>query len=460
MTAHEYDPVDSFVGADGLDRAAMALGPPHAGIAGRQITGIASAQVVVSNGRPTAILTSSIAVENPPKSEIKWLYDQHGFAVTKEGSHGKVLLTAPPDAAEPERQAARVAAEVFERGNVTAAQPNLIQLLEGPNIADDLMGIQWALDNPGTPGVVGADVAANAAWTLTTGSPGIRVAILDDGVEVAHPAIHDAIVAEHNFVETADGAPTTDSTPPNHDDYHGTACAGIIASRDPSVIGLAHGADLVACRIATRKLGSWQLDWFAAADAIDWCWEQAQADVLSLSWQCGVNDVVTNALGRARTNGRDGKGSVVVASAGNNGGRLVYPASVEGVLAVGATNQWDQRKTYESSDGENNWASNFGTGLGLMAPGVKIKTLDLTGPAGLVEGGISGRFSGTSAAAPFASATAALVLSSREDLHEADVRQILQNSTDGLGPRSWDAQVGYGRLNAYAALRAARRFAK
>jgi subtilisin family serine protease len=95
-----------------------------------------------------------------------------------------------------------------------------------------------------------------------------------------------------------------------------------------------------------------------------------------------------------------------------------------------------------------------------MAPGVKIKTLDLTGPAGLVGGGISGRFSGTSAAAPFASATAALVLSSREDLHEADVRQILQNSTDGLGPRSWDAQVGYGRLNAYAALRAARRFAK
>lgn len=402
---------------------------------------------------PTAILTPSIAVDQPPRSELTWLHDRYGFNVTDEGSFGKVLLSAPQDAKDRERLAAKVAAEVYERGNVRSAQPNFLRVLDTGVVSDSVGDGQWGLNNGGNPGVVGADIAAMAAWTITTGSPAIRVAVIDDGVQSSHPALAGAVVAQHDFInDTATADPATAS------DSHGTACAGIIASRDPAVKGLALGSSIVACRVASRGISAWIAEDFKVADGIDWCWNDAAADVLSISWSNGPpSDLIQLALNRARASGRGSKGSVVVASAGNNGGPIVFPARIDGVLAVGATNQWDQPKTQTSLDGETTWASNVGQGLGLMAPGVRIKTLDLTGPAGDDPGAVNDRFSGTSAAAPFVAAAAALILSVREDLSEQQVRAVLQSSADSLGPTKWDPTVGDGRLNSFFALRSARK---
>ena len=56
----------------------------------------------------------------------------------------------------------------------------------------------------------GADVAATAAWTINTGNADIKVAVIDDGVEAAHPALNNAIVAQRNFVdETDDASPSS-----------------------------------------------------------------------------------------------------------------------------------------------------------------------------------------------------------------------------------------------------------
>jgi len=407
-----------------------------------------------TNGQTMMLLTPSISLGEAKSSEVRWLTSHYGFEVKREGLNGKVLLTAPLDVPDRERFAASVAVEVVERGNVGSAQPNFVRVMRTPPLTDAAVDVQWALDNPGNPGVVGADVAATAAWTIATGRADIAVAIIDDGVEATHPALSDTVVAQRNLVEDTD-----DASPSSSLDFHGTACAGIIASRDPVVRGLAHGVSLIACRVGTKTDAGWLTEDYAVADGIDWCWKEAKADVLSMSFSGGrPSDLITQALVRARTKGRSGKGCPLIAAAGNSGGRVVYPANLDEVFAVGATNQWDERKTKVSKDGETNWASNFGKGLSIMAPGVKVVTTDLTGIAGRDLGPINGRFNGTSAATPFVAATAALVLSVRDNLREQDVRQILQATADSLGPSKWDANVGFGRLNAFNALRVARRW--
>jgi hypothetical protein len=164
------------------------------------------------------------------------------------------------------------------------------------------------------------------------------------------------------------------------------------------------------------------------------------------------------AFERARTKGRRGKGSVVVVASGNSqASSVVYPGDGPNILTVGASNQWDERKTRTSRDGETNWGSNGGKGLDLMAPGVRILTTDVAGPKGYSGGATVDKFHGTSAATPFTAAAAAMVLSVAPRLTEADVRDVLVATTDSMGPTGWDAGVGFGRLNVFNALRAARR---
>src|SRR5205807_789004 len=136
----------------------------------------------------------------------------------------------------------------------------------------------------------------------------------------------------------------------------GTACSGIILSRGNKFPGIT-ACSLVAVRIAKGDgAGGWVFDDFATADAIDWSWKDGKADVLSNSWGGGPPvDAITNAFERARTKGRDGKGSVIAIAAGNSNGPINYPATLPEVLCVGASNEWDERKSKSSKDGENWW---------------------------------------------------------------------------------------------------------
>jgi thermitase len=398
--------------------------------------------------RPTVLATRTLALGGARASEVTWLRREFGLEVVQEGTHGKVLLGVPADAPDPVRAAARASVAVYERGVVASAQPNFVRVLSPPAPAGQAATSQWGLDNRGEPGVVGADVAAAAAWTVTEGASDVRLAVLDDGVETSHPHLAGAAVAERDLVDgRATAAPDADSP-------HGTRCAGIALSRDGTVRGLAPGVGLVACRIMANTPQGWVLDDFQAAEGIDWCWDEAQADVLSNSWGDTPSDLIGSAFERARTRGRGGKGCVVVVAAGNDEGPVRFPGNLPDVLTVGASNEWDERKTTRSRDGEQTWGSNVGKGLDVMAPGVHILTADQTSPG---RPPTTGRFNGTSAATPFAAAAAALVLSVAPDLTEAQVREVLVATTDSLGPTRWDRFVGFGRVNVYRALRLARR---
>jgi thermitase len=409
----------------------------------------------VGAGEPTVIPTETVAIDSARKSDLAFLRNRFGMVTVDEGSHGKVLMRVPDEADDPIGHAAEAALALHERGGPSAAHPNFVRVIQRTPVPSAPPGApQWGLDNAGNPGVVGADVGALAAWTMTKGDPAVRVAILDEGVDTKHPFLKTAVVAERDFV---DGNPTA---MPDGDDAHGTACAGIVLSRDLHVSGLAPGTSLVAARIAKSDAqGFWVFDDFATADAIDWCWDDAKADVLSNSWGGGPPvPVITRAFDRARREGRAGRGAVVVIAAGNDQRVVDYPGNLPDVVTVGASNQWDKRKTRSSQDGETNWGSNYGPTLDLMAPGVKIATTDISGPRGYGTSQTTSTFNGTSSATPFVAATAALMLSVKPGLGEARVGELLQQTADSMGAsKRPDKFTGYGRVNAYAAMRAARR---
>ena len=195
---------------------------------------------------------------------------------------------------------------------------------------------------------------------------------------------------------------------------------------------------------------------FATADAIDWCWRQGAA-VLSNSWGGGPpSDLISRAFGRARTQGRQGRGCVVAIAAGNDQIAIDYPGSLPGYVTVGASNWNDERKTRTSSDGEDWWGSNFGPTLHVLAPGVAIWTTDISGARGYETGDFTKTFNGTSAATPHVAGAAALMLSANPALSATEVRNILRQTAARLsGQTGWTPEFGWGRLDVGAAVKAA-----
>jgi thermitase len=133
------------------------------------------------------------------------------------------------------------------------------------------------------------------------------------------------------------------------------------------------------------------------------------------------------------------KNAVVFAAAGNNGNSTpFYPASNPNVVAVSATN---------SSNVRASW-SNYGTWIDLSAPGDTIMTTN--------KGGGYGYWSGTSFASPIAAAVAALVLSVKPSLSNSALVSLLENNADDLGTAGYDEYYGWGRVDAYKAVLAAK----
>jgi subtilisin family serine protease len=413
-----------------------------------------SRYMLTPDGRTLMIATDSITVEGVKKADLKRLRDSYGFEEVREGSQGKLLLRSQETNVEAMELAQAALKDLRRRAGVkVVAHPHFVRTLFRPKPSVAGGSPQWNHDNTGDPGIPGADVAAHAAWLITRGNKDIRVAVLDEGVDSAHPALEAVIVAEKDVVDGNTHAR------PDGDDAHGTACAGIISSQDAKHPGLAPLCSLIGVRIAKGDGNDgWIFDDFDTADAIDWSWNEGRADVLSNSWGGGpAVDVMTNAINRARSKGRGGKGCVVAFAAGNSNGAIDFPGNLDIVITVGASTPWDERKSPVSKDGET-WGSCFGPALDLLAPGVKIDTTDISGARGYSSGNFTHIFNGTSSATPHVAAAAALVLSLKPQMKEADVRALLTAACDPLvAGGKWHKEFGWGRLNLFNALRRARR---
>ncbi len=359
----------------------------------------------------------------------------------------------------------------FESALFEYAEPDF-RLLEGlhsvPN--DPLYNLQWSHLNTGAAnqgsGNAGADIDVDEAWDITMGSPTIRVAVLDEGVQRTHPDLINNI-DPLGFGLTAGNATTGNILANTRS--HGTSCAGIIAAEannNIGVAGIAPMSKIIPVNITVNTAGSFGTS-AQIAQATDWAWNEGGADVLSNSWGGGTaSSLIQDAIRRATTLGRAGKGAIVIFSSGNNNAGVASPACFTEAIAVGAMSMCYQRKSGSSCDGETFWGSNYGTGLDISAPGVRIATTKVTGTGTSPNLDYTLNFNGTSSAAPTVAGVAALVLSVNSNLTQVQVREILERTTSKVGgytyapaigqPNgSWTSELGHGMVNAKNAVLAA-----
>ncbi|MFD5250566.1 type VII secretion-associated serine protease mycosin [Amycolatopsis sp. NPDC058340] len=273
-------------------------------------------------------------------------------------------------------------------------------------------------------------------WPRSRGA-GVLVAVVDSGVDADHPQLRGPgkVRAGRDFYLPG-------ALPGNFDCVsHGTGVAGIIAA-DPlpgiGFHGLAPDAEILPVRITDRDISdrgeSLRINPDAVAAGIRYAADQG-ARVINLSL-AGFSDfpVIRSAVAHAVA--RD---AVVVAAAGNSqqnapAGLPSYPASYEGVLGVGAVDRAGARMG----------TSQIGPYVGIVAPGAEILTTARADGHTQVDG--------TSFAAPFVAATAALVRSAWPRLSAAQVIQRLKATADpargGLGSDAY----GAGLVDPYRAV--------
>ena len=283
---------------------------------------------------------------------------------------------------------------------------------------------QWALQNIGQAGIAGNDAAVAGAWELTKGSSEIRIGILDTGCDPKHPDLRNKYVDSQDAVRRM---------PTQSDDHgHGTCCAGIAAAMTDNAEGVAGIAwECPIIPVKTLKLASIPSE-LCVVDAIDWAVAHG-ARVINMSWFWpGPHTFVDQAISRAYD-----KNVILVAAAGNSDIKYVtYPASNPMVIGVGASNEFGERKSKTSQDGEKWWGSNYGDEILIYAPGVHIWTTDISGAGGYTAGlDYYDRFNCTSAAAPHVAGAVALMLSRNPALSQKQVRKIIVDSSVPIKPR-------------------------
>lgn len=295
---------------------------------------------------------------------------------------------------------------------VEFAEPNqIVRIAAIPN--DPSYGSQWGPKK----------IQCEPAWDLTLGSSSVVVAIVDTGIDLVHSDLSGKLVsAGRDFINNDNSA--------DDDNGHGTHCAGIAAASTNNGLGIAGvgwNIRLLPVKVLAGN-GSGTLS--AVANGINWAADPAggNADVISLSLGAsGGSSTLESSVNYAWN-----QGAVVVAAAGNNNSSSPsYPAFYANCIAVGSTDQNDNRSSF----------SNFGASwVDVAAPGSSIYST--------YDGNRYSTLSGTSMATPHVAGQAALVISYLgSGWTNTAVRQRIENNCDPVG--SW---VAKGRVNVLRSL--------
>jgi subtilisin family serine protease len=380
---------------------------------------------IVSNAHETALyLPDEIIIKLFQSSDLAAVAADYALDPTPLDQFGTRAIfrlrildgAAPPDKAE----------ELASEPRVEYAEPNFIgQAPEG------VQKVSWA--KGGSAGEYAGQWAAERirlpeAHTFTRGA-GITVAVLDTGVEAAHPALAGRLVPGFDFVDM-DSDPSEVGNHTVHPVFgHGTHVAGLVALAAPE-------ARIMPVRVLDPDgIGNIWVIAEALAFAANPDGDPGTADgadVINLSLSTTrqtdllaeiVDDVTCSGDDDARGDDDDDcladqGGAVVVAAVGNAASSaLEYPAGegVPGSLAVGASTQADTLATF----------SNFGSWVHVTAPGENILSS--------IPGGDYGVWSGTSMASPLAAGVAVLVRAAYPDLDTAAVIQQMISSSVNIG---------------------------
>ena len=410
-----------------------------------------------------------------------------GSALTPEGPldrRGELWSLLGADAEAALTGARRLAG----RAGVVWALPDFrvpVQLYRRPN--DPYYDRQWYLGAAGTTG----HIQAEAAWDVTQGDARVVVAVVDTGVDTAHPDFGPGALVEGYDAVTGDSDPTPGATTM---DAHGTCCSGLVmaaADNGEGMAGVCPGCSLMPIRLMDGMSSAAQLS--TGYRALNHAADEG-AWVVSNSWgitadAMGQVDMQPyyQAVRHAAEDCRDGLGAVVLFASGN--GDFMGNATTIGdaelanmaeVMAIGGTGQDDRVVSY----------SNYGPNLSVVAPTghgdptvFGMFTTDTLGDRGFSRAGswwmpgfwgdqntgtaepdstgnYTAYFNGTSAACPVAAGVVGLVFSSNPNLTGAQARRIVEGTADKVGgvtygPDGHNDHYGQGRINAHRAVLAA-----
>ncbi len=386
-----------------------------------------------------------------------------------------------------ERQILSILAEDF----IEYLEPNYIRNLLAPitlikelsNSLNSLSSGTWAINK----------IKAKAAWIYSTGK-GVKVAMLDSGMEYNHPNLWDKVWVDDEVISdvNADGYVNLDDADLNGNRFiesnfgtneistlnsdsifgeyykdaihnnpldgfgHGTHVAGIIAaenSNNSNYNGIAYDSKLIAMKIFDNQ-GNFssisELLKAIRAAIID------GAKVINAS----IGGSFYSHLEEETYRLAEDLGVLVIAAAGNNSSnndyRPIYPANYKTVFSVAATSQDDSISNF----------SNYGNSVDIAAPGDLISSTMANNSylasnfASSLDQSIDSDYgywylSGTSMATPYVSGLAALILSKHPELSNDAVRNIIEESSD---PIIGTKNISHGRINALRALEIAENY--
>ena len=246
---------------------------------------------------------------------------------------------------------------------------------------------------------------------------GVKVAVIDTGIDLDHPDLADNVNPGANFVKNGD---------PDDDNGHGSHVAGTIGALNNTigVVGVAPDASLFPVKVLDRR-GSGQVS--AVAAGIDW----ARANGMHVA-NMSLGSSSSFATIENACNAASSAGVLLIAAAGNSGDgntattEIGYPAAYGSVVATGATSSTDAIASF----------SNTGPYLELSAPGVSVDST--------YKGAGYKTLNGTSMASPHAAGVAALIWGDLASPSASTVRSALQARARDLGPAGRDNGYGYG----------------
>lgn len=315
---------------------------------------------------------------------------------------------------------------------------------------DPRYGGQWFL----------ARVQMEAAWALSTGAlsaeaaaaghPPVSILVIDTGCATDHPDLAAHFDASYDAVDDDDDPRPEVGFP---GDNHGTAVAGVAAAvtdNGEGVAGACPECRLRCVRLLPEDGGPVPLS--ADIAAFEFALE-ADVAVVNNSWGFSeplpVPASLARAITRVATEGRGGRGALVVFAAGNDARPIGDDElqAVAGVVGAGATNNFDELTQF----------SNSGRAVDVVAPTGTLTT-DLVGPDGEDPGDYTRLFGGTSSAAPLVAGVLGLLVAAAPDadadtLTAALVGTAQQSLFARPGPDGHDVEYGYGVIRPAVALR-------
>ncbi|MBI2789667.1 MAG: S8 family peptidase [Elusimicrobia bacterium] len=281
------------------------------------------------------------------------------------------------------------------------ALPSASGILKGIEALKKQQAEQPAPTAPGaqeTPWGI-ARVKAPAAWGTTRGK-GVKLVVIDTGIDMTHPELSGIIKGGWNAISTAATF--------NDDNGHGTHVSGTIAAKDDDagVVGVAPQIDLYGVKVLDEN-GSGTFDDVIAG--MLWAVEnKMEVASMSLGANSG-NQALADAVEAMRK-----AGVILIAAAGNSGGSVGYPAAYPGAIAVAASDSKDKLASFSSR----------GPSVAVIAPGVNVKSTYM--------GGAYDTLSGTSMATPHAAGLTALYVATHKGATPEQARAALAAASTKL----------------------------